>query len=118
MVVEGKDYITLYNNTKYIVYEVLNEKGAKVLGKYTNWCIAKRKAFFPDTAYRKQEGGKTFVIESLLETNSNPDYLKEKEYYCITSLPNKEIEEMVDADNNSLFYTDREVVRYLVKDYL
>ncbi len=115
---EGRDYVTLSYNNKYIIYEAFNAEGMVFLGKYTNWCIAKRKTFFPDTAFRKQEGGKTFVIESLLETNSNPDYPREKEYYCITSLPNKEIEEMVDADNNSLFYTDKEVTGYLVKDYL
>ncbi len=116
--IEGRDFIILFEDSQYIIYEVLNAEGAVFLGKYTNWCIAKRKTFFPDTSYRKQEGGKTFFIKSLTEKNSNPDYSDKEEYYCITSLPSKEIDEMVNANNDSLFYTDAESIQDLIKEYL
>lgn len=117
--IENKDYIILEKNNEYIISEANNAEGISYLGKYTTWCIAKRKSFFADTKYRKEEGGKTLVIQSKNESNSVPEYMDQCEYYCITTLPNKQIDEMVNANNESQLYTDKEDVLFnLIKDYL
>lgn len=104
----NKDYIIITKNKDYEVYEALTAEGIVFLGDFTSWCIAKRKSFFADTKYRKDQGGKTFVIKDLNKLNSNPKYPDKNEYYCITILPNGEIDEFVNANNDSLSYTDEE----------
>jgi hypothetical protein len=115
---ENKDFIELATNHKYIVYETCNSKGTVFLGKFTSWCIAKRKSFLSDTEERKKQGGKTFIIKSILESNSNPQYKDQCEYYCITTLHN-EIDEIVNADNESLFYTEKEdELKALIQEFI
>lgn len=117
--IKGRDYLVLSSNNDYIVYESLNAEGSVFLGEYTNWCISKRKTFFPDTAYRKKEGGKTLIIKSIKEKNSNPLYSDKCEFYCVTSLPSKEIDEIVNANNDSISYTEREeLLTDLVRNFL
>jgi hypothetical protein len=116
--IESRDYNILFKDSQYIIYEALNAEGTVFLGEYTNWCISKNKESLPNTSYLKKRGGKTFIIKSLTEKNSNPDYSDKEEYYCITSLPSKEIDEMVNANNDSLFYTEDESIQDLIKEYL
>ncbi len=107
------------SNDNYIVYEIENLKEAKKYGKYSSWCIAKRKAFYSDTKDRIDYGGKTLVIQSKTERNSVPEYIDQCEYYCITTLPDKQIDEMVNANNESQLYTDKEDELFnLIKEYL
>lgn len=119
MPIENKDYVILNKNNDYEIYEALNAEGVAFLGKYSTWCIAKRKSFFADTFYRKQEGGKTFIIKSLREINSLDQYSNQCEYYCITIMPDGSVDEMVNAKNESMLYTDKEdKLLDLIKDYV
>jgi len=116
---EGKDYITLNQTGTHVIYEVLTAEGMTHIGKYSTWCIAKNKSFLPDTFHRKEAGGKTLVLKFLNEQNSVPEYRKECEYYCVTVLPDHQIDEIVNANNESLFYTDKEKILWdLVKAFI
>lgn len=77
---EGRDFVRLEETKDFIIYEAFNAERIVHLGKYSTWCIAKKKSFFPDTGERKRQGGKTFVIESLTEKNSVEKYKTENEW--------------------------------------
>ena len=120
---KGKDYDILVDDSKYTIYNVKTPEGSMFLGKYTKWCISKEDSFILDIRDYIRSNYSVIFILSKREKNTAKDkdsnimFPNSKELYGIILTPEKEYDEIVNANNNSLFYTNKfeEINRVLLQ---
>lgn len=111
--VKGKDYNVLVDNSNYTVYDILTPEGSMYLGKHTKWCISKDDSFVLDVReYIKQKYRVIFILSkrennSAKNNNGKTMFPNSNELYGIILTKKKEYDQLVDSNNESLFYTSK-----------
>ena len=111
--IKGKDYDILVDDSKYTIYNIKTPEGSMFLGKNTKWCISKEDSFILDIRDYIRNNYSVIFILSKREKNTAKDkdgnimFPNSKELYGIILTPEKEYDEIVNANNKSLFYTNK-----------
>lgn len=122
---KGRDYDILLDNSSWTVYNIKSPNGSVYFGKHTKWCISKDNQFILDVRQYLKQNYKIFFVKNKKEKNSAKNKDSElmfpslPEFYGIIVTPENEFLEIVNSDNQSLFYTsDYEKIATLLKEFL